>query len=287
MRSAALLLLAPLCTLLSSCACHDCEGAPKPDASWKLVWSDEFDRTGRPDPAKWTYEVGFVRNEELQYYTKDRRENARVENGCLVIEGRKESFPNPAYKKDATQWQKARKKADYTSASLTTEGKFAWQYGRIEVRAKLPGGKGTWPAIWMLGANKKQVGYPRCGEIDIMEFLGKEPRNIYGTMHFPSPANGERTSDGGRYTHPANLDGFHTYAIEWDADKIVVFFDSKAYHTFQVSKAGEGDENPFRKPQYLILNLALGGGWGGEMDDSVLPQRYLVDYVRVYQKQRK
>ena len=142
-------------------------------AERKLVWSDEFNYQGLPDPAKWGYETGFVRNHESQYYTKERKENARVENGHLVIECRKEQF-TPANHVPV----------NYTAASLITQNKASWQYGRIEVRAKLPHGKGVWPAIWMLGTNITQVGWPRCGEIDIMEFIGKEPKNIFGTLHF-------------------------------------------------------------------------------------------------------
>ncbi len=252
-------------------------------AGWKLTWSDEFNTPGRPDPKKWGYEVGFVRNNESQYYTLDRRENSRVEQGMLVIEGRRESFPNRTYKDGSNAWQQSQKTAAYTSASLTTEGKAGWTYGRLEMRAKLPRGKGVWPAFWTLGDNIRQIGWPRCGEIDVMEFVGKDPDRIFGTIHFPV-ADGKHQSNGGIMNTKKPSDDFHLYAIEWHPDRIDFFFDKQKYHSVPLDKAGPGGgENPFRKPHYIILNLALGGEWGGPIDDKVLPQKYLIDYVRVYQ----
>lgn len=256
---------------------------------WELVWSDEFDRSGRPDPKKWTYENGFVRNEELQFYTVDRRENARVEKGCLVIEARREDWRNPKYQPNGRSWMQSREKALYTSASLTTEKLASWQYGRFEIRAQLPAGKGTWPAIWMLGTNFRNVGWPRCGEIDIMEFLGKEPFTIHGTLHYADPAKPEKSQhlSSGKTTKtpvPA-ADDFHLYAMEWNENTIELFCDGKKYHTFELDAAGKGADNPFRKPQYLLINLAL-GGWGGPVDDQAMPQRYRIDYVRVYTRKK-
>ena len=253
--------------------------APTPPAGYQLVWSDEFshDPDGLPDPAKWSYEEGFVRNHESQYYTKERLENARVEHGQLIIEGRKEIY-SPLSIPDKPI------KAHYTSAALETIGKADWQYGRIEVRAKLPAGKGVWPAIWTLGINEKDkaVGWPRCGEIDIMELVGKEPGIIHGTIHYF--VNGKHDSKGGKLpvNHPGA--GFHVYAAEWTPDRIDLFVDDQKYFSFDTSLADNAGQNPFRKPHYLILNLALGGAWGGPIDDSIFPQRMTVDYVRVYQK---
>ncbi len=241
-------------------------------AGWRLVWSDEFDKSGPPDAAKWTYEEGKLRNHEAQYYTNARPENARVEGGMLVIEGRKEPFSSPDGKHHAA----------YTSASLTTEGLAAWTYGRVEVRAKLPEGRGVWPAIWMLGNNIHTIGWPRCGEIDIMEFVGKEPAFVHGTAHYSK--DGKHASSGDKTAIADPATGFHTYAVEWWPDQIDFFFDEKKYHTVPIDNAGAGEENPFRKPQYLILNFALGGDWGGPIDDSKLPQKFLIDYVRVYQQ---
>lgn len=254
---------------------------------WKLVWSDEFDRPGRPDPRKWTYESGFIRNEELQLYTVDRRENARVENGCLVIEARHEEWRNPNYQANGKSWMQTREKALYTSASLTTEKLAAWRYGRFEIRAQVPAGKGTWPAIWMLGANIRRLGWPGCGEIDIMEHLGKDPSTIHGTLHYANPNQHEEKrhlSAGKTMTTPKPADaGFHLFAMEWDEKAISLFCDGQKYHTFDLDQAGLGADNPFRKPQYLLINLAL-GGWGGPVDSQAMPQRYLIDYVRVYAK---
>src|SRR5437868_5358649 len=156
-----------------------CAGAAE---NWKLLWADEFDYTGAPDPKRWTNEVGFIRNRELQFYTAGRKENARVENGKLIIEARKEHFPNPRYKPGVTDARNP-EYAEYTSACVTTEKLAAWKYGRIEVRAKLPEGRGVWPAIWMLGTNRHSAGWPKCGEIDIMEYVGFDQNVIHANIH--------------------------------------------------------------------------------------------------------
>lgn len=252
---------------------------------WELAWSDEFDYEGLPDPAKWDYEEGFIRNREMQYYTRARKENARVEKGVLVIEGRKERFRNPRYRPgvDAKKdWKASREFAEYTSAALVTLGKASWRYGRIEVRAKLPRGRGMWPAIWTLGANRSKIRWPSCGEIDIMEFVGKDPRHVHGNAHYG--LGGKHRSKHGKLSTEAPYDDFHVYAIEWFPDRIDFYFDKTRYHTFRIDDAGKGADNPFRKPHYLLINLALGGSWGGKIDDKVLPQKYLVDYVRVYER---
>lgn len=238
------------------------------DADWRLVWSDEFDYRGLPDPAKWTYEEGFVRNKEAQYYTRARSRNARVENGMLVIETRKERYRG----------------ANYTSASVTTEGRATWKYGRIEVRAKLPTGRGLWPAIWMLGADRPQVGWPACGEIDIMENVGFDPDRVYATIHTPAFNGNKGTQKGGSLVIEEPYRKFHVYAMEWFADRMDFFVDGRKIHTFVNSGKGN-DEWPYDKPFYLLINTALGGGWGGQkgIDDAVLPQRYYIDYVRVYE----
>ena len=240
-------------------------------AAWKLVWSDEFNYQGLPDKTKWAYEEGFVRNHENQYYTRERSENARVENGSLVIECRKEHF-QPA----------GHEAVEYTSASLTSRA--SWLYGRLEMRAKIPQGNGVWPAFWTLGANRGQVGWPRCGEIDIMEFVGKDPTHIHGTVHYS--LDGKHQSDGGKWETASPFDGFHIYAVEWYPDRIDFFFDQHKYHSVPLGKADDRGENPFHKPHYLLVNFALGGSWGGPIDDANLPQQYLVDYIRVYQLDR-
>jgi len=250
-------------------------------AGWQLVWADEFEVDGLPDAAKWNYEEGFVRNEEAQYYTRARMENARVEDGRLVIEGRRERLANPAHVPGSEGWKTAREHTEYTSAALITLDRASWRYGRIEVRARLPHGKGIWPAIWMMGVNRGDVGWPHCGEIDVMEFVGKLPNRIHGTVHYP--ADGRHRSNGGRVDTKRPYEDFHVYAIEWWPDRIDFFFDDTLYHKFPIDQAGEGEDNPFRKPHYLLINLALGGSWGGPIDDAVLPQRYLIDWVRVYE----
>jgi beta-glucanase (GH16 family) len=252
-------------------------------AGWTLVWADEFSAPGLPDPAKWGYETGFVRNNEAQYYTKARAQNARVENGVLVIEGRKEAYT-----------ASDGKTAAYTSASVTTQGKFDLTYGRVEIRAKLPRGHGIWPAIWMLGTNITRIGWPKCGEIDIMEFVGHEPEKVFATVHWFDPAKTDRETgkQGGHASLGGNLpgqkpsDGFHLYAVEWFADRMDFYYDDATYFSCPLDKAGAGEENPFRKPHYLILNLAIGGSWGGQkgIDDAVFPQRYEIDYVRFYRQ---
>ncbi len=257
-------------------------------AEWRLLWSDEFAAPGLPDPAQWSYETGFVRNNELQFYTRERKENARVEGGFLVIEGRKERFANPGFRAGADPARSRRAAvefADYTAASVITQGKASFLYGRIEVRAKLPQGLGVWPAIWMLGTNHNTLGWPRCGEIDIMEFVGKEPDKVHANVHFSK--DGKHASKGGKLSVSAPYDDFHLYAVEWSPDRMDFFFDQQKYFTFDLDLAGTGAENPFRKPQYLLINLALGGSWGGAMDDRVLPQKYLIDYVRVFEATNK
>jgi beta-glucanase (GH16 family) len=255
-------------------------------ADWQLVWSDNFDKPGLPQTDKWRYETGFIRNNELQFYTGERSDNARIENGNLVIEGRKERYLNPDYKPGAVSGRRRQVEfADYTAASLNTDGKASFLYGRIEVRAKLPHGKGVWPAIWMMGTNHSIVGWPRCGEIDIMEFVGKEPDGIHATLHFSK--EGRHASKGGKITTTAPYNDFHIYAVEWRPDRMDFFFDQQKYFTFDIDLAGVGADNPFRKPHYLLINLALGGSWGGPMDDSVLPQQYLIDYVRIYESKKE
>jgi beta-glucanase (GH16 family) len=243
------------------------------NSNWKLVWSEEFNYTGLPDSSKWIYEKGFVRNNEKQYYTTGRRKNAYVENGVLTITGRKEDF---IVGKDS---------ANYTSASITTQGKAVWQYGKIEARAKIPQGLGVWPAIWLLGENIDEVSWPKCGEVDIMEFVGHDSTHIYGTFHYADTVKGEHAQIGNKIEVDEPYKSFHMYAVEWDKEAIKFMFDGKVYHSVNLDVAGRGENNSFRKPFYLILNLALGGEWGGPINDSNFPKEFVVDYVRVYQAQ--
>lgn len=237
-------------------------------AQRKLVWSDEFNYNGHTDSTKWDYEVGFVRNKEPQYYTHKRLENCRVENGTLVIEAKKEAY----------------KGAGYTSASLITLGKQEWTYGRIEARAKVPRGAGIWPAIWMLGKNRTKVKWPNCGEIDILEFIGKDSTRVFGTVHYSDSLN-KYQSEGKKPVVGAPYEDFHIYAAEWYADRIEFYYDDLKYFVFDLKKSDKPSGNIFQKEFYLLLNLALGGAgtFPGPLSDDALPAEYLVDYVRVYQ----
>lgn len=234
---------------------------------WKLVWSDEFSQSGLPDPAKWGYEKGLVRNQEKQYYTESRAENARVENGMLIIESRKEDYRG----------------AQYTSASLTTRGKASWTYGRMEMRAKLPTGRGIWPAFWMLGDDHGRVHWPKCGEIDIMELVGFHPETVEAHCHSAATSGGRAHGD--RIHADKPWEQFHIYAAEWYPDRIDFFLDDHKYFSYPKDPSNP-DAWPFDKPEYMILNTAVGGQWGGQqgIDDSIFPQQYVIDYVRVYQK---
>jgi beta-glucanase (GH16 family) len=256
-------LLIILLTALPACCQTDGQG------KMRLIWSDEFEYSGLPDPAKWNYEEGMLRNSEAQYYTRARSENARVEGGHLIITGRMETY----------------REAAYTSASLLTRGLFEFRGGRIEVRAKLPQGRGLWPAIWTLGTNINEAGWPLCGEIDIMEFVGYEPGVIYANVHTRDYNHTKNTGRGGQIHTEKPFDDFHIYAVEWYDDRMDFYFDDKKY--FTCNRKGEGiGEWPFEAPQYLIINLAIGGAWGGQqgIDNSIFPVEYRIDYVRIYQQ---
>jgi beta-glucanase (GH16 family) len=250
---------------------------PAPGPEWKLVWSDEFDKAGLPDPEKWSYEQGVIRNREAQYYTRERKENARVEGGNLILEARKEQYKIAGGAAGKGKG-KGRDTAEITSASLMS--KATWTYGRIEVRAKLPTGRGTWPAIWLLGSG----GWPACGEIDIMENVGYDPDTIHTNIHTQKYNHVKRTNKGAKITIPKPYADFHVYAIEWHPDRIDSFVDGKKYFTFKNEKTGN-DVWPFDKPERLKLNIAIGGDWGGQkgIDNSIFPQKMEIDYVRVYQ----
>jgi len=255
---------------------------------WKLVWSDEFNESGLPNPARWNYEFGLLRNNERQFYTRARPENARVEDGKLIIEARKERWDDPAAAqagRAGARGRRSRGSAEFTSASLTTQGKAAWSHGRIEVRAKLPAARGTWPAIWTLGTNIHQAGWPACGEIDIMEFVGFDPGVIHANIHTRKYNHVAKTGKGDHISIPDASEAFHVYAVEWDAEKMDFFVDEHKYFTYRNEGSGAAAW-PYDKEQYLILNLAIGGDWGGQkgIDDSRFPQQFVIDYVRVYQK---
>ncbi len=256
---------------------------------YELIWADEFDYSGKPDSTKWGYEYGFIRNREKQYYT-DSLKNARVEYGFLIIEARKEKIANAKFKSDEytdRNWLKYIPKIDtaqYTSASLTTKGLAEWTYGKIEVSAKLPKGVGQWPAIWMLGENKKEVGWPECGEIDIMEHVGFNKDTIFGSAHSETYNHIIKTQITQGIFIDRPYDEFHVYSIEWTPEKIDFLLNGVVYlHTENEHKTTK--EWPFDQNFCLKLNNAIGGMWGAQkgIDDTVFPQQMVVDYVRVYQ----
>ncbi len=254
------------------------------DKTYKLVWEDNFDTNGSPDNTKWGNEYGFVRGEENGYYT-DRAKNIRVENGYLIIESHKEKIKNEAFtNKNDSNWMFNRDTAQYTSASLTSRDKVSWKYGKIEVSAKLPKGRGIWPAIWMLGDNIGQVGWPKCGEIDIMEYVGFQPSKIHGTIHTKAFNHTNGTQKGSSITLNKPYEDFHLYSIEWTDKKIDILLDNEVYLTFE-NEHKTTDEWPFNQKFFMILNVAVGGKWGGQqgIDDSIFPQRMEVDYVKVFQ----
>jgi beta-glucanase (GH16 family) len=234
---------------------------------WNLVWNEEFDGT-YIDRSKWDFEIGYIRNNELQYYT-DRNENAWVENSNLVIEARREDFNGHKY----------------TSASLNTNGRHSFKYGRIEMRAKLPYGKGIWPAFWTLGSNFNTVGWPDCGEIDIMELVGGGIENdakTYANLHWGNKDIHENVSGSMVLESGIFADDYHVIGIEWDEKQISWYVDDRTYYTAAIDVEGM---EAFHRSHFILINLAVGGNWPGSPDEStVFPQRYYIDWVRVYEK---
>jgi beta-glucanase (GH16 family) len=253
---------------------------PNP-AKWKLVWSDEFNGPdgSAPDSSKWVLETGGNGwgNQELEYYT-NRPQNAYLEGGNLVIKAVAEKYTGAD---NVTR--------DYTSARLKTQEKFSQAYGRFEARIKIPRGQGLWPAFWMLGANIDTVPWPDCGEIDIMENIGKEPNIIHGTIHGPGYSGGKAI--GSPYALPDEekyADNFHIYAVEWTPKQIRFYVDDHVYETRTRRDLPKGAKWAYNHPFFLLLNVAIGGGWPGNPDAStVFPQTMLVDYVRVYKSAGK
>jgi beta-glucanase (GH16 family) len=253
--------------LMLSSVLAACGSAPIPEPpGWKLLWHDEFDGDDI-DRDNWAFDLGAGGwgNGEAQYYT-DRPENARIEDGLLVIEARQEKLED----------------SYYTSARLKTQGLQSFQYGRIEARIKVPVGAGLWPAFWMLGSSFDGTNWPDCGEIDIMEYVGREPDLIIGTLHGPGYSGASGISQWNRQEYDI-ADDFHTYAIEWTADQIDWYYDGAKYHTVAPGDLS-GKQWVFDQPFFVILNLAVGGTLGGAIGlDTEFPTQYYVDYVRVYE----
>jgi beta-glucanase (GH16 family) len=243
---------------------------PTSTKPYQLVWSDEFDKDGLPDSTLWGYDQGNsgFGNNELEYYTFKRPENGRVENGNLVIEARKESYSG----------------SDYTSARLKTYLKAQWTYGKFKIRAKLPSGTGTWPALWLLSATTPLV-WPDDGELDIMEEVGFNANVIYGTAHNKLYNGAQGTQKGSFTSIPDAQDSFHVYELEWTPTQVSWSVDSAVFFVYTNPNTGPSAW-PYSSDFFLILNIAIGGNWGGQhgVDDSIFPQQMLVDYVRVYQR---
>jgi beta-glucanase (GH16 family) len=253
-----------------------------PNADLELVWSDEFDGSGPLDDSKWTFEEGFQRNRELQWY---QQENAFREHGMLVIEGRRDSRPNPTYVAGSDNWKTQRATIDYTSASVITRDRFEWRYGRLEVRAKVTNYTGTWPAIWTLGVDCE---WPSNGEVDVMENYGGDI-----LANFAWGTNQRWNAQWDSSHHPVSqwgegwTDEFHLWALDWSEDQMTITLDGVVLNTVDLNITSNGSSScagrsPFRQSHYLLLNLALGGA-GGSVDTLTFPTRYIIDYVRVYQ----
>ncbi|WP_299199332.1 glycoside hydrolase family 16 protein [uncultured Amphritea sp.] len=250
-------------------------------AQSSLVWSDEFNYQGLPDSTKWVYESGYVRNNELQYYKSASLDNSFVKGGVLTIRAL-------SHVDNQNWWGKLFGSNNFfpvTSASLTTKGIASWQYGRVVMRAKLPLGKGVWPAFWTLGDNITSVRWPKSGEIDIMEYVGSSPRQIHGGVHFfdyKKNTKSKLTPVKGENLFTDTPGEFHIYEIEWDDKEIRFIFDGQQWKTFDIDIAGDLN-NPFHKAHFLIVNLAIGGSWAGQPEDDLYPADYVIDYIRVYQ----
>jgi len=253
---------------------------------YHLVWSDEFNYKGTPDSTKWAFETGLIRNREKQLYVTDLK-NASVSKSLLRIKVIKEKVPNPKFvSKDAKNWKKKWSHAQYTSASLTTKNLAEWTYGLIEIKAKLPKGRGLWPAFWMMGNNHKTVGWPECGEIDIMEHVGFKPDSIFGTIHTKTYNHMMKTQRGKKAFIEMPYDSFHIFSIEWTPEKIDFLLDNTVYNNIK-NEHKTTAEWPFDQDFYLKLNIAVGGMLGGRkgIDDTALPSEMQIDYVRVFQKE--
>jgi len=253
---------------------------------WKLVWSDEFGYQGRPDPSKWNYETGVLRNHEPQTYTRSLN-NVRVEDGHLILEVRKEKVNDPGFSKPWRGRDPCRDKfpVEFTSGSINTWKRANWLYGRFEIRARLTKAACCWPAFWTMGVNRPEVHWPACGEIDIMEYTGRKNNGsiciVSSDVHI---ARFKNVHPSYTATTPVAFGdtSFHTYAMEWYPDRIEFFIDGIKYHTVQMSDLDRNCINPFRDRQYLLLNLSINRR--KLTADPPSQDQFVIDYVRVYQK---
>ncbi|KAJ8600069.1 hypothetical protein CTAYLR_001874 [Chrysophaeum taylorii] len=253
-----------------------CSQASLEESGYKLVWSDEFQEEGLPDPSKWGYQVEANnwthdrRHNELQWYMAGRAANSVVRDGKLVLTARREDWLTEPY----------------TSARLLTKGRASWKYARVDVRAKLPAGRpGVWPAIWLMPTDQRYGAWPESGEIDVMENVGFEPGVVHATVHTAAYNHRIKTQIQATTRVPTAHDDFHVYSVEWNPDTIRCFVDGNAFFEFSRPGGGGATEWPFDQRFHLILNVAVGGNWGGTMgiDPSAFPTTFEIDYVRVYQ----
>lgn len=255
---------------------------PLPLTGFTLVFSDEFNYTGVPDSTKWDYEIGFIRNNEPQWYQK---QNAQVGNGVLTITTKKEVKQNDFYNAASSNWRYNTKTAQYTSSSVISKGKFDFKYGKVQARLKINTAQGQWPAFWMLGSNRGPVAWPACGEVDVMEYYR-------GLMHANLAWEGSNGSSWNaknypitKYGNAAYWNDFHIWTIDWDKDYIRIFMDNNLMNETQITniKNAIRGNNPFQEKFYMVMNAALGQD-KETIPDSTLPSQYQIDYVRVYQK---
>ena len=260
-------------------------GSMSSSADYKLVWADEFNTNGRPDARNWTFEQGFVRNREQQWYQP---ENASCDNGLLVIEARRQSAQNSELDSTGTARKGSRSQAEYTSASLMTKGLHQWTYGRFEMRGRIDTRPGLWPAFWTLGSARR---WPGCGEIDIMEFYrGKLLANACWRGTGRSAMWDDFKKPIEEFGDPAWSSKFHVWRMDWNSDEIRLSVDELLLNTIDLKETFNQDiekANPFREPHYILLNLAIGWTNGGDPSNTEFPARFEVDYVRVYQQHRE
>ena len=270
-----------LLTALSLFNTPDSNIVSQSKGDYQLIWSDEFNKDGAIDTAAWQFENGFMRNNELQWYQP---QNAWCKDGKLIIEARRETKSNPNYNEGSSDWRKSRKKITYTSASINTNGKKFFQYGRFEIRAKIIAKSGLWPAIWTLGKNGE---WPWNGEIDIMEYYkGNILANVATGTNKRWNAKWFSTKKAySSFDNPNWDQSFHTWRMDWDANYIRLYVDDLLLNEVKLNDANNPDgTNGFRQPHYILLNLAIGGDNGGDPSATEFPSRYEVDYVRMYQK---